>query len=107
MIDACRLYCRGNSKELKFIDGFDRTYRSVDAIRWYSKQCFVYKIVNKALRCEDINQLHLFRFFIGDLSESLACEHKKILFSNQKLLNVYRGVKLSNDKFNKLKEANG
>ncbi|CAF4525316.1 unnamed protein product [Rotaria sp. Silwood2] len=107
MIDACRLYYRGNSKELKFIDEFDRTYRCDDAIRWYSKQCFVYKIVNKALRCEDINQLHLFRFFIGDLSESLAREHKKILFSNQKLLNVYRGVKLSNDEFNKLKEANG
>ncbi|CAF4859024.1 unnamed protein product [Rotaria sp. Silwood1] len=107
MIGACRLYCRGNLKELKFIDEFDRTYRSVDAIRWYSKQCFVYKIVSKALRCEDINQLHLLRFFIGDLSESLAREHKKILFSNQKLLNVYRGVKLSNDEFNKLKEANG
>jgi tetratricopeptide (TPR) repeat protein len=107
MINICRQYYRGNTKELSLIDQFDREYRSEEAIRWYSKDSFVYRLVNKALRSEDIDQLHTFRFLIGDLSESLAREHEKILLSEEELLTVYRGVKLDKEEFDKLKENQG
>ena len=104
MIDICRHYYRGNTKELSLIDQFEREYRSEDAIRWYSKQSFVYKLVNKALRTEDLDQLQTFRFFVGDLSKNLAYEQEKILLSNETILTVYRGVKLDKEEFEKLKE---
>ena len=92
MIDVCRQYYRGNTKELQLIDEFQRDYHPEDAIRWYSKQSFVYKMVNKALRSEDLDQLQTFRFFIGDLSQSLAREHQKILSSDETRLDlVQRG----------------
>ncbi len=43
MVTTCRNYYRGNLTELKNIDEFDRTYKSVDAIPWYTKETFVYK----------------------------------------------------------------
>ena len=104
MLDVCRQYYRGNLKQEIFINKFERTYQPEEAIHWYSKQSFVYKMVNKALRTEDIDQLHIFRFFIGDLSENLAREHRKIVVSNERILNVYRGMKLSNEELDKLKK---
>lgn len=43
MVTTCRDYYRGNLTELKNIDEFDRTYKSIDAIPWYTKETFVYK----------------------------------------------------------------
>ncbi|CAF3827795.1 unnamed protein product [Rotaria sp. Silwood1] len=107
MIQICKDYYRGNKKEIRAIEDFEKTYRSEDSILWYSKQTFVYKLINKALRTEDINLLYIFRFFIGDLSEALQQEHTKILSSKHKILNVYRGVKLDKEEFDKLKENQG
>ncbi|CAF3809661.1 unnamed protein product, partial [Rotaria magnacalcarata] len=94
MIQICKQYYRGNTKEMKLIEEFEKNYQSRDAIRWYSKQSFVYKLINKALRTEDTDLLYTFRFFINDLSENLKYEHEKILMSDEIFLNVYRGVKL-------------
>ncbi|UJR32519.1 hypothetical protein I4U23_019981 [Adineta vaga] len=71
------------------------------------KRFLVYRLVNKALRCEDIDQLYAFRFFIGDLSESLARKQEDIIRLNEETLTVYRGTKLSRDEFEKLKENQG
>lgn len=43
MVVTCRDYYRGNKKELENIEEFDRTYKSADAIPWYTKETFVYK----------------------------------------------------------------
>ncbi|CAF3116284.1 unnamed protein product [Rotaria sp. Silwood2] len=107
MIQICEDYYRGNTKEIELIHEFENNYRSKDAILWYSKQSFVYKLINKALRTEDIDLLYTFRFFIGDLSDNLQHEHEKILLSKEKNLNVYRGVKLGKEEFIKLKENQG
>ncbi|CAF1021165.1 unnamed protein product [Didymodactylos carnosus] len=107
MIQKCQEYYRGNRKELKLIQEFDETYRRDDAIRWYTKQSFVYKLINKALRTEDIEQLYLFRFFIVDLCSCLAQEYEKMKQREKNVLRVYRGVRLSSDEFEKLKENEG
>jgi tetratricopeptide (TPR) repeat protein len=107
MIEICKQYYRGNVKELKLIDEFDREYQSENAIRWYSKQSFAYKLINQALRTEDIDLLYIFRFFIGDLSDSLRREHEKILSSTQTIITTYRGVKLDKEEFDKLNENQG
>jgi hypothetical protein len=43
MITLCRNYYRGNLIELSNIDDFDRTYKSWDAILWFTKETFLYK----------------------------------------------------------------
>ena len=107
MLDMCRHYYRGNQSQLKMINEFERDYQSKEAVRWYTKQSFIYKLVNKALKSEDIDQLYTFRFFIGDLSESLFNEHKIMILSKEQTLTVYRGGKLCDNELDKIKENIG
>lgn len=50
----CSHYYRGSKKELGFINEFVGDYTSDKSIYWYTRQTFLYKLVNKALRTEDI-----------------------------------------------------
>jgi len=43
MISTCRHIYHGNTAELSNIDKFERTYKSSEAIQWYTKESFVYK----------------------------------------------------------------
>ncbi|CAF4447174.1 unnamed protein product [Rotaria sp. Silwood2] len=72
MIEQCQQYYRGNTEELKNIDDFIKNYTYDDTIRWYTKQCFIYRLCNKALRTEDIELLYIFRYYIQDLCKRLA-----------------------------------
>ncbi|CAF1307504.1 unnamed protein product [Rotaria sp. Silwood1] len=104
MIEFCQHYDCGNEKELKFIHEFEDDYKSNMAIRWYTKDTFLYKIVNRALRTEDIEQLHIFRFFIADLSFSLAIEYEKLQKTDEKIIMLYRGLKMEEEELKTLKQ---
>ncbi|CAF4519016.1 unnamed protein product [Didymodactylos carnosus] len=108
MIDKCREYYRGNEKRLENVNTFDLTYKSNDAIKWYTEDTFVYQIVNKALRTEDIDELFIFRFFIIDLSLNLARKYKELKkIEPQPIIDLYRGVNLSSDELDTLKKNVG
>ena len=100
MISVCQSYYYDNRKQLMLIDEFERSYRSDEAIQWYTRPAFLYRLVNKALRTEDVEQLDTFRFFIHDLRICLAREHKIIQEFTSKLT-VYRGTTLSLPELNK------
>jgi hypothetical protein len=103
MIDQCRHYYRGNAEEIRNIDQFALTYTDTDTIRWYTKQCFIYRLCNKALRTEDVELLYTFRYYIQDLCKRLAIEHETYLTkeSNQPIVTLYRGLKLTKDELNR------
>lgn len=77
MLTVCRQYYQKNSNILQSIDEFEQTYQNNDCIGWYTRDTFVYKLLNKALRTEDIEQLYKFRFYIVDLSNQLAWKDEK------------------------------
>ena len=102
MLAECRAYYRNNREELLAIEKFERTYCSFDAIRWYTKACFLYRIVNKALRTEDILAFYIFRYYIVDLSlrlkEESICTRTRYTSS----FHLYRGVKLNRNEVEEL-----
>ncbi|CAF4132636.1 unnamed protein product [Rotaria magnacalcarata] len=102
-IQLCKDYYRGNTNETRLIQEFEEHYQSEDAIRWYLKESFVRKLIHKALNAGDINFLYQFRFFIADLIENLQRQQQNILQSDETILNVYRGIKLDREEFNKIK----
>lgn len=110
LINYCRSYYRLNKKYLEDINTFEQTYKSSDAIRWYTKDSFLYRFVNKALRTEDIEALFRLRFFIKDL-----CKNLKLLFDEnfeayQESLDemiVYRGLTLPIDVIDRLTQSVG
>ncbi|CAF3762849.1 unnamed protein product [Rotaria socialis] len=74
-------------------------------IWWYSDECFLYKLLNRGLRTEDIDLLYSFRFFIIDLSTALENECQKL--KQNGWVTVYRGQRLSNTDFEELHASIG
>ncbi|CAF0854182.1 unnamed protein product [Adineta steineri] len=104
MIDMYRQYYRDNLKKQKLINQFEQEYQSEQAIRWYLNKSFIFKYITKALKTQDIDLLYIFRFFIEDLTKNVADEHQKILLSNEKILIVYHGTKLTKKQLKKFRK---
>ncbi|CAF1545445.1 unnamed protein product, partial [Didymodactylos carnosus] len=54
MISKFKDYHRDNKVELRKIEDFHKTYRYDNAIEWYTKDSFVYRLINHAFRTKDI-----------------------------------------------------
>jgi tetratricopeptide (TPR) repeat protein len=76
MRTECETAYRGNSLELAKIDKFFRTYSPADCIHWYTQDSFVYRLLNKAFRTENLDLIFKFRFFIVDLYHQLKQLHR-------------------------------
>ncbi|CAF1227307.1 unnamed protein product [Adineta steineri] len=103
MLTVCREYYRNNLRILGDVNNFDMNYDEDTCIWWYTKETFVYRLINKALRTEDIEQLYLFRYYIADLSRQLAKEHEKIKNQKDETLYLYRGTKIHRKELTKVK----
>lgn len=93
MLHYCQVYCKGNEKDLRDIERFKMHYKSADAIEWYKEESFLYKLLNRALRTEDVEALYIFRFYINDLSKSLRKKYAE-LKRDVPEMRVYRGQRL-------------
>ena len=69
-------YANNNSKELKMIKEFETNYLSAYALWWYTRNSFLYKMLNKALRVQNIHLLYLFRFFMRHIETEVKCTMK-------------------------------
>lgn len=92
---------------LKVIDDFDKNYHPDNCIDWYTKETFVYRLLNKALRTGDVEQLYMFRFYITDLSKKLAEEHEKMKNQPEKILTFYRGTGITKTEAEKIRKNEG
>jgi hypothetical protein len=88
----------------KEIYRFNRAYQAKDAINWYTKTGFLYRLFNQACRTDDIDLLFNFRFFIRDLHEQLTkLYHDQHSQRNPKqTLIVYRGTFISKNELDML-----
>jgi archaellum biogenesis ATPase FlaH len=62
MLNKCKDYHRRNEKQIVVIDSFGETYNSNEAIQWYTKESFLYHLVNRAFRTEDVELWYIFRY---------------------------------------------
>lgn len=105
IINMCLEYYWTDANELIKINEFQSNYTSSKAIEWYTDECFLYKLLNKALRTENIELLYSFRFFIIDLCGALEEESRKLGNKGPQIL--YRGQNIPTDEFEKLKQNVG
>ncbi len=101
MVNVCHRFYTNNPAQLALIEEFKNIYQPEDAPRWFSRSSFLYKLVNRALRTQDVEQLYVFRYFIRDLSFWLSREFNKIL-AHRKIFFLYRGATLSQDDYQSL-----
>ncbi|UJR07872.1 hypothetical protein I4U23_012154 [Adineta vaga] len=92
----------------KVMSEFDTKYDPKKAIHWYTRESCVYKILNKALRTQNIDDVNPFDSFVRDLNKQLSEQHK-LFVKQQKTssIKVYRGQFISKDEVNRLKSGIG
>ena len=102
MLHMCAEHYRDNGVQLNCIKQFRDTYVSHHAIQWYTKNCFLYRLLNQSLRTEDTDALYLFRTFVIDLCAQL--EEKKHLYPYRSpVFTVYRGQMMYEWELKKMK----
>lgn len=101
LIALCKKEYQGNETELNILREFEENYSPKNALRWYTRESFLYRILNKALRVQNIELLFLLRFFITDIHRELRD------IQCQSVVRVYRGQVLSIDEFKKIQKSTG
>ncbi|CAF1279658.1 unnamed protein product [Adineta steineri] len=96
----CKKIYREDKYQKTIIDEFQNTYLSDQAIRWYTRDSFLYRLLNKALRMQDTNFLFLFRFFIRDITKQLR-DHQY-----PSAITLYRGQIISKKELKLFEESN-
>ncbi|CAF1420529.1 unnamed protein product, partial [Rotaria sordida] len=90
MIEQCQLEHSNNQIQLNSINDFDKNCTYDTVLNWYTKDSFVYRLVNVAFRKRNIDLICKFRYFIILLYKKL----KELSIQQQQQKNystVYRG----------------
>jgi tetratricopeptide (TPR) repeat protein len=101
LINLCKEEYKDDEVELAIVNEFDQDYSPDRALWWYTRESFLYRLLNKALRMQNTDMLFLFRFFIRDIERQL--EQYKCSSS----IRVYRGQLISNDELKVLNNSIG
>jgi len=109
-IETCKEIYRNNRSVLTKIEEFKRTYISEQALHWYTRDSFLYILLNRALRTNDTKLILIFRFFIIDLHKQLAKKYcKPFTEENEDYLSaiyyVYRGQLMQKHELNSLRQS--
>ncbi|CAF1561418.1 unnamed protein product, partial [Didymodactylos carnosus] len=99
MLEACQLRYKNDSYSLREINEFERTYKSEDAVTWYTRDGFLHRLLNESLRMENIDLIFKLRYFIYDLhnqiNELYYNARSSSTTKDQRLLTLYRGQTMS------------
>jgi hypothetical protein len=101
LITYCKREYANNKKQLDIIREFQQDYSADSAVKWYTRDCFLYKLLNKALHMRNTELLYRFGFFIRDLHRQL----KQTQCS--KTIHVYRGELMPKEQVQQLKHSVG
>ncbi|CAF3799542.1 unnamed protein product [Adineta steineri] len=105
----CRKHFANNNIELRHIDKIENEYQDHQPVWWYTYNCFLYSMLNRALRTMEIDLIIKLGFFIRDLHQHIAKLHSEQYSDHHqsKTFTVYRGQGLSQTDFDQLKKENG
>ncbi|CAF1315399.1 unnamed protein product [Adineta steineri] len=104
----CRKLFTDNKSELQIINEFERDYSSQKAIWWYTRECFTYKMLNRALRTLDADTIINMGFFLRDLHQQIQQLYEQQFSAHGgKSFVVYRGQGFMKSDFEKLQKTKG
>ncbi|CAF0924739.1 unnamed protein product [Adineta steineri] len=104
----CREFFSGDPAELKNIDEFQYHYRPQQAIRWYTRKCFIWPMLNQALRVMDADIIIKMGFFLRDVHTQIQQLYEQQISSyDGKSFVVYRGQGFMKSDFEKLQQTKG
>ncbi|CAM4835843.1 unnamed protein product [Rotaria magnacalcarata] len=76
LAQKCRIYITGNTSTLNMIDEFEQTYENQNAIWWYTRDGFLFRLLNRTFRQENIQMIIYLHFFLFDLHQQLTVTYQ-------------------------------
>jgi tetratricopeptide (TPR) repeat protein len=108
-LTQCREQLADNKLELNNVEKLRKEYRLYEPIWWYTYECFLYSMLNRALRLMEVDLIIKMGFFIRDLHNHIATlyseQYKGKNHSDSFI--VYRGQGLSQTDFEQLQATQG
>lgn len=101
LADFCKEEYKDNPDQLEIVKEFERDYTLDRSLWWYTRDSFLYRLLNKALRVQNIDLLYLFRFFIRDLRNALE-QHKC-----SSVMSSYRAQRMLREEIDTLRKSVG
>jgi tetratricopeptide (TPR) repeat protein len=99
----------GNTIELSNVEKLRKEYRDHQPIWWYTYNCFLYSMLNRALRMMEVDFIIKMGFFVRDLHNHIVLLHAE-QYGRQNHLDpfiVFRGQGLLQMDFNQLMKTKG
>jgi len=108
LVIYCRKFYNDNTTELTVINEFEHDYQSKSVILWYTRECFTYQMLNRALRTLEADTIIKMGFFIRDLHQKIQQLYQEQVGSyHGKSFIVYQGQGFLKTDFEKLLKSKG
>ena len=105
LVDFCRKQYAENGNELKIIDEFQEKYDHPSPIWWYTRECFTYSMLNRALRMPDVEITIKMGFFVRDLHRQIESLHRQS--NTRRPFVVYRGQGMLTEELERIRASQG
>lgn len=102
-VNYLRILYTDNQNQLNAIEEFEENYSLHSPIWWYTKEFFLYSMLNRALRTQDLETIIKMAFFIQDLHQQISKIHNdnyQTTTTSTKV--IYLGQSMSNIDFEKI-----
>jgi tetratricopeptide (TPR) repeat protein len=106
MLTYCRNVCADNPNTIVILDEFEKSFIPELSIYWYIRECFLYKMLNKALWTPEPDVLYKLRYFLRHLYREILSQAASQRDQLSSMI-VYRGQSMSADQIEKLKQNVG
>lgn len=109
MLAEFRRIYQDDQEILGQIDNFEKNYHSNAAVQWYTRDSFVFRAINQALRVSNAESMFKLRYILTDiydhLKESYVQMHRSFRIATPQIF--YRGQLMSSEEFETFKTLRG
>jgi tetratricopeptide (TPR) repeat protein len=106
MLVFCRNIYADNQDTLNILGEFEEDFLPELSIYWYTRECFLYKMLNKALWTPQPDVLYKLRYFLRHLHQQILSQAEAQHYDESSMI-VYRGQNISMEEIEKLKQNVG
>lgn len=97
---------QSNEGMRKKIRLFEDNYEPDQALTWYTKDSFIYRLINQAFRTKNIDEIFKYRYFISHLQHQLVAQYRIQNINKQdECITFYRGQCMCQQEFDSLHEG--
>jgi len=99
LVDFSRQFYLSHEVQLNIIDTFEDAYNLHTPIWWYTRKCFIYKMLRRAFNDQDFELIYKLAFFIRDLHRDIKKSYLQTHNHQYHPISVYRAARMTAKEF--------